>query len=160
MQRKRRGLGVLAAGAAVTLALAGAAVAALTAGGSTHAKRVTVTEKEWKIVVSPAKLQAGTTTFVVHNSGKLAHALEIAGAGMKTVRVPTLGPGASRTVTAKLAGGTIKLWCPVPGHAAEGMTLSLTVHGATSSSSGASPGAPSGGTTSGDSSTTGGEAWG
>ncbi|MGZ4354698.1 MAG: hypothetical protein ACXVZ4_14280, partial [Gaiellaceae bacterium] len=84
----------------------------------------------------------------------LAHALEISGPGLKTVKVPTIAPGASRTVTVKLGGGTFKLWCPIPGHAALGMTRSLTVSGSAASGGGAS-----GGTTTG--STTGsGDAWG
>ena len=152
MRRNRHTIGLVAAGMAVSLALAGAAVAALMGQRSAHGTRVTVTESEYKIVVAPAKLRAGTATFVVRNHGKLAHALDISGPGLATVKVPTIAPGTSRTVTVKLGGGTFKLWCPIPGHAALGMTRSLAVAG-TASTGGA------GGTTTG-STTSSGDAWG
>jgi hypothetical protein len=154
MRGNRHTVGLVAAGVAVSLALAGAGAAALMGHRSTHATRVTVTESEYKIAFAPAKLQAGTATFVVRNRGKLAHALDISGPGLKTVKVPTIAPGASRSVTVKLGGGTFKLWCPIPGHAALGMTRSLTVTGAA-----ASGGANSGGTAPGTT-TSSGDAWG
>jgi uncharacterized cupredoxin-like copper-binding protein len=152
MHRNKHTIGLVAASVAVSLALAGAAAAALMGHRSAQATRVIVTESEYKIVLAPAKLHAGTTTFVVRNRGKLAHALDITGPGPTAVRVPMIAPGKSRTVTVKLAGGTFRLWCPVPGHAALGMSRSLVV-------SGAAGGASSGGTTPGT--TTGsGDAWG
>jgi plastocyanin len=156
MRLNKHTVGLVAAGVAVSLALAGAAAAALMGHRSAHATRVTVTESEYTIAVAPAKLQAGTTTFVVRNRGKLAHALDISGPGLKTVKVPTIAPGKSRTVTVKLGGGTFKLWCPIPGHAALGMTRSLTVTGA------AAPGGATsgGGTTPPGTTTNSGDAWG
>jgi uncharacterized cupredoxin-like copper-binding protein len=157
MRLNKHTLGLVAASVAVSLALAGAAAAALMVHRSARATRVTVTESEYKIAVAPAKLKAGTTTFVVRNRGKLAHALDISGPGLKTVKVPTIAPGKSRTVTVKLGGGTFKLWCPIPGHAALGMTRSLTVTGA-ATSGGATSG---GGTTPPPGTTTdSGDAWG
>lgn len=155
MHRNKHTIGFVAAGVAVSLALAGAAAAAVMGHRSAHATRVTVTESEYKILVAPAKLKAGTATFVVRNHGTLAHALDISGPGLKTVKVPTIAPGKSRTVTIKLGGGTFKLWCPVPGHATLGMTHSLTVSGAA-----ASGGANSGGTTTPGTTTDSGDAWG
>lgn len=157
MRGNRHRVGLVAAGLAVSLALAGAAAAALMGHRSAHAARVTVTESEYRIVVAPSTLKAGTFSFVVRNHGKLSHALDISGPGLTTVKVPTIAPGKSRTVTVKLGGGTFKLWCPIPGHAALGMTRSLAVTGA--ASSGGAAGASSGGTTTGT--TTGsGDAWG
>jgi uncharacterized cupredoxin-like copper-binding protein len=153
MRRNKHVVALVAAGMAVALAVAGAAVAALMGHRSPRATRVTVTESEYKIVVAPAKLRSGTFTFVVRNHGKLTHALEISGPGLKTVKVPSIAPGASRTVKVTLGGGTFKLWCPIPGHAALGMTRSLTVSGSASS------GGSSGGTTTG-STTSSGAAWG
>lgn len=147
MRRNKHTVALVAAAVAVALALAGAAVAAVMGHGSTRVTRVTVTESEYKIVVAPAKLKPGTIAFVVRNHGKIAHALEISGPGLKTVKVPTIAPGASRTVTAKLGGGTFKLWCPIPGHAALGMTRSLTVSGSAASGGGASGGTTTGTTT-------------
>jgi plastocyanin len=150
MRRNSQSFGIVAAAAAVSLALAGAAVAALVGHRSTQATKVSVTESEYRIVVSPATLAAGTYAFVVHNKGKLTHALDISGPGLTTVKVPAIAPGKTRTVTVKLGGGTFKLWCPIPGHAALGMTRSLTVTGAAPSSGAGGTGGTS----------TGGEAWG
>ncbi len=150
MHRNKHTIGLVAAGVAVSLALTGAAAAALMGHRSAHATRVTVTESEYKIVVAPAKLKAGTYSFVVRNRGKLAHALDITGPGPTAVRVPTIAPGKSRTVTVKLGGGTFRLWCPVPGHAALGMSRTIAVSG----------GAGSGGTTTPGTTTDSGGAWG
>jgi uncharacterized cupredoxin-like copper-binding protein len=130
MRKNRHTVGIAAASVAAALALAGAAVAALVANSSTPTARVAVTEKEYKISVKPSSLKAGKTTFVVANHGKLTHALDISGPGLKTVKVPAIAPGKSRSVTVTLGGGTFKLWCPIPGHAALGMTHSLAVKGA------------------------------
>jgi uncharacterized cupredoxin-like copper-binding protein len=154
MHRNKHTIGLVAAGVAVSLALSGAAAAALMGHRSAHATRVIVTESEYKIAVSPAKLKAGATMFVVRNRGKLAHALYISGPGSKTVIVPTIAPGASRTVSVKLSGGTLRLWCPIAGHAALGMSRTIAVSGA------ASGGAGSGGTTTPGTTTDSGGAWG
>jgi len=147
MRKNRHTVGLVAAGVTASLVLAGAAVAALTAHSAARVARVGVTEKEYSIAVKPSSLKAGKTTFVVSNKGKIPHALDISGPGLKsTVKVKEIAPGASRSVTVTLAGGTFKLWCPLPGHAALGMTRSLKVAG---SSSGGSSGT-----------TTSGSAWG
>ena len=153
MRRNSHTVGVVAAVAAVSLALAGAAVAALVGHRSARATKVSVTESEYKIALSPATLKAGTVAFVVHNKGKLTHALDISGPGLATVKVPKIAPGQTRTVTVKLGGGTFKLWCPIPGHAALGMTRSLSVTGAASSGG-------AGGTSTGGATTGSGSAWG
>lgn len=122
--------------ASVVLALAGAAVAAVAAHGSSTASVIKVTETEYHLAVSPASLKAGTFTVSVHNAGKVLHKLDLSGGGLKTtVRVPGIAPGATRSVTVKLTGGTLSLWCPVPGHAALGMKTSLKVAGGTASGS-------------------------
>ena len=117
---------------------------------SAHATKVSVTETEYKIAVSPATLTAGTVAFVVPDKGKLTHALDISGPGLTTVKVPAIAPGKTRTVTVKLGGGTFTLWCPIPGHAALGMKRALTVTRAAPTSGGGAAGGTS----------TGGDAWG
>jgi len=129
------GMRVFVLVAAVALALIGAAVAAVTARGSSTATVVRVTEREYHIALSPASAKAGSFTFHVHNAGKIAHKLDLAGAGLKsTVRVPTIAPGATRSVTVKLTGGKLSLWCPLPGHAALGMKTSFKVSGGSAGS--------------------------
>jgi VCBS repeat-containing protein len=122
---------------AIVLALVGAGGAALAARGSTAATTIRVTEREYHIALSATTAKAGTFTFRVHNAGKIVHKLDLAGAWLKaTVRVPSIAPGATRSVTVKLTGGKLSLWCPVPGHAALGMQTSFKVSGGTTSGSG------------------------
>jgi len=125
----------IAAGVALALTLAGAAFAAVAARGSAAATTVKVTESEYHIRLSVKSVHAGTVKLVVHNAGKIAHRLDLAGGGHGTVSVGTIAPGATRTKTVELAGGTISLWCPIPGHAALGMRASLQVAGAAAASS-------------------------
>ena len=118
----------LAAALAAALALAGAAVAAAVSHGSTATTTIKVTEREYHIALSATSAKAGSVTFVVRNSGKIAHRLSVAGAGLsKPVSTPTINPGTTRSLTVKVAGGKLSLWCPVPGHAALGMKGTLTV---------------------------------
>jgi len=139
MRFHRQRTAIVAAGVAVALALAGAGAAiAVAAGGSaaTATATIKVTEREYHIGLSVTTGNAGKVTFVVHNAGKIVHKLDLAGAGLKTtVKVPSLAPGTTRRVTVTLKGGTLKLWCPVPGHAALGMKTSLKVSGGSAAGS-------------------------
>lgn len=114
--------------AAIAVALLGAAAAGVVAHASANVKTINVTEKEFHISVS-GKGAAGAVKFAVKNTGKLSHALEISGPGVKSKRTPLIKPGKSATLTATLKSGTYTLWCPVPGHAAEGMKTTLKVAG-------------------------------
>ena len=130
----------VAAGLAVALALAGGGLAAVAAVGSAAKTTITVTEREYHIALSTSSAKAGTVTFNVHNAGKLAHELDIAGAGLKsTARVALIAPGKTRAVTLTLTGGKLSLWCPVPGHAALGMKTSMKVTGGATATSGNPP---------------------
>ena len=117
--------------AALAAAVAGAAFAGVVAHKSAAVKTVNVTEKEFHISLSPAKGAAGPVKFVIKNTGKYAHALEISGPGVKAKRTPLIKPGKSATLAVTLKSGTYSIWCPVPGHAAQGMKTSLSVGGAT-----------------------------
>jgi len=150
MHRNRQRLALIAAGVAVALTLTGAAMAAFRSHSAAAGTTVKVTETEYHIALSPKSLPAGTIKLSVHNAGKIGHQLDVSGAGLtKIAHLGTIAPGATRTLTVKLTGGTASLWCPLPGHAKLGMKASLIVKGSTP--------APAGGatTTSG-----GGSAWG
>lgn len=69
--------------------------------------------------------KAGTVKIVMKNpsSSGMPHAIAIQGHGSGQV----VQPGGTSTVTAKLAAGSYTFLCPVPGHAAAGMTGTLTV---------------------------------
>ena len=144
MRSNRHGLAIGAAAIAVALTLAGAAIAATRGHAVARAAHVTVTEREYSIKLSTKSLAAGSVTFTIHNAGHIAHALALSGAGLKTVNVPTIAAGATRSVTVKTKGGTLSLWCPLPGHASLGMKASLKLTGAAASSGDTSTGSNSG----------------
>jgi uncharacterized cupredoxin-like copper-binding protein len=103
----------------------------------TKTARVTVTEVEYKLTLSPSKLAPGKTTLMVVNKGKLAHSLSISGPGLKKRLIAgTIKPGSSRRVTVTLKAGSYTLWCPVPGHAALGMKQTVKVGSTTTTTGG------------------------
>ena len=158
MRRNKQRLALFAATAAIALALAGAALAAVMSHGSAGATTaIKVTEREYKLTLSKKTAAAGTVTFTVHNTGHIKHALAVSGGGLSGVKKTlAIAPGKTRALTVKFTkGGTVQVWCPMPGHAALGMKASLKLSG------GAAAPAPVGGgsTTTGDTST-GGDAWG
>ena len=69
--------------------------------------------------------KAGTIKLVMKNpsSSGMPHAIAIQGHGSGQV----VQPGGTSTATAKLSAGSYTFLCPVPGHAAAGMTGTLTV---------------------------------
>jgi uncharacterized cupredoxin-like copper-binding protein len=84
---------------------------------------VTVTEKEYKITLSPAKVKAGTVTFVVKNAGKIAHNVTIQ---QDRKHTPNIGPGKTAKLTVTLKKGAYTLYCSIPGHRQLGMVAKLT----------------------------------
>ncbi|HEU4976942.1 MAG TPA: plastocyanin/azurin family copper-binding protein [Baekduia sp.] len=70
----------------------------------------------------------GTVRIVMSNprTSGMAHGIAIQGRGVHAVgRI--VGPGSTTSVTARLNRGTYTYFCPVPGHAAAGMTGTLHV---------------------------------
>lgn len=145
--------------AIAALALAGAASAGVVARTGANAKTIAVTEQEFRITLSTHKAQVGRVTFVIRNKGKYTHALAISGPGMKTKKTASIRPGKRAKLVVTLHSGTYTLWCPVPGHAAQGMKASLTVPGS-ATTAGGSGGGGYGGSTTTDSTTTSGAPWG
>ena len=97
---------------------------------STAKYTITVTEREFKIALSSKTAKKGLVRLVVRNAGKYAHALSIKGAGVSK-RTPLIKPGKSAVLLVTLRSGRYALWCPVPGHAAQGMKATLSLAGAT-----------------------------
>jgi uncharacterized cupredoxin-like copper-binding protein len=114
----------------LAVALLGAAAAGVVAHASGSSKTIAVTEKEFKITLSPKKATPGSVVFSVRNVGKYTHALAIAGPGVSTKKTAMIKPGKTATLKVSLKAGTYTLWCPVPGHAAKGMKTTLIVAGA------------------------------
>lgn len=75
----------------------------------------------------PAELPAGLTTFDVSNDGEFPHNFLIRGEGIEEVFEEDLGPGETGSLTVNLQPGQYEVICPVSNHAAQGMTLTLTV---------------------------------
>lgn len=151
----------------LALALLGAGLAGVVAyaGARTTTKTINVSEREFKLTLSSRKIAPGKVTFVVKNAGKLSHALAISGPGVSKKRTRLVKPGTKATLTITVKPGTYSIWCPVPGHAAQGMKTTLTVAGsapATTSGGGGGGGGYGGGgtTTTTDTSGGGGGAWG
>jgi uncharacterized cupredoxin-like copper-binding protein len=115
--------------AALGLAVLGAAAAGVVTRTSTAKPTVTITEREFKIALSSKTAKKGPVRLVVRNAGKYAHALSIKGAGVSK-RTPLIKPGKSAVLLVTLRTGRYALWCPVPGHAAQGMKATLSLPGA------------------------------
>ena len=110
--------------AALGLAVLGAAAAGVVTHTGTARSTITVTEREYKISLSTKTAKTGSVRLVVRNAGKYAHALSIKGKGVSK-RTPMIKPGKSAVLLVDLRSGSYALWCPVPGHAAQGMKATL-----------------------------------
>jgi uncharacterized cupredoxin-like copper-binding protein len=112
----------LALALGVTLA---ALVAAAPIGARSTANKattVTVTMKEFKFVLSKAKVPHGAVTFKLVNKGKVKHDFAISGK-----KSSLISPGKTGTLKVTLKKGKLAYKCTVPGHAAAGMKGTLTV---------------------------------
>ena len=138
------------------LALAGAAIAGVVAHASASTTTIRVTEREFKIGLSAKTAHAGPVRFEIKNTGKMTHELAIAGPGVSK-KTPMIKPGHGATLAVTLRAGSYSLWCPIPGHAAQGMKAALTVTGSSAGSGGATT---SGGGGGGTDTSTNGAPWG
>lgn len=149
-------VGALAAcgGGGGTSGAGGGGVAGASTALTGNGKQVMATETDFKIQLSGASLQPGSTTFVVVNKGKVAHSLEVNGPGVSDMRIPgTIAPGSSKRLTVTLQKGSYEIYCPVDGHKGLGMDLHVTVGG---SANGSMSGSGTTSTSSGGSTTKGG----
>jgi plastocyanin len=112
--------------AALCLAGLGAATAGVVAHAGTSKTTVTVTEREFRLSLSRTSASAGVTRIAVRNAGKFRHALALRGNGVSR-RTRPVEPGKTAVLVVTLRAGTYTLWCPVPGHAAQGMRATLKV---------------------------------
>lgn len=139
---------VVVAGVLAATALAGGALAAMTAHKSARAVTIAVTEKNYRIVLKKHSFAKGKVTFVIHNTSKTLHQFKITGPGVSK-EISAINAGATKKLTVTLKKGTYNLTCPL--HAALGMKTSIKAGGATKGSTGGT-----GGTTT----TGGGGSWG
>jgi len=120
--------------AALGLAVLGAATAGVMTRSGAAKSTITVTEREFKISLSNKTAKKGLVRLVVRNAGTYPHALSIKGAGVSK-RTPLIKPGKSAVLVVTLRSGRYALWCPVPGHAAQGMKATLSLPGAKATTS-------------------------
>jgi uncharacterized cupredoxin-like copper-binding protein len=98
------------------------------ATGSAAGSTIDVTETEFKIVLTSTKLTAGKYTFVVMNTGKLAHDVVFEGPQVSGREgTPLIQPGGTAKVTVSLAKGDYTLYCSVDSHRQAGMVTKITV---------------------------------
>jgi uncharacterized cupredoxin-like copper-binding protein len=98
-------------------------------GAKNEAIVKTIQVKETEFKLQPAEItldEPGTYVFKVVNSGDTDHALEVEGEGIEE-ETEEIEPGQSAELKVKLKAGTYELYCPVDGHAEEGMEGKLTV---------------------------------
>ena len=98
-------------------------------GAKTGAIVKTIEVKETEFELQPAEItldKPGTYVFRAVNSGDTVHALEVEGEGIEE-ETEEIEPGQSAELKVKLKAGTYELYCPVDGHAEEGMEGKLTV---------------------------------
>jgi uncharacterized cupredoxin-like copper-binding protein len=140
-------LAAVLAVAAVTVSIVGVGPAPARIG-SRQAKSTTVTatEIEWQIKLSTARVHAGKITFVVKDTGKLAHQfivlrtsrpgkklplkgtqVNLALAGKVMGKVLSLTPGKSAKETVTLAAGPYVLLCNLPAHYMSGQWAAFRV---------------------------------
>lgn len=75
----------------------------------------------------PGELSPGMTKLIIANAGTVAHGLVIQGPGVQQDLGRELGPGETAVLQLNLPPGAYRVWCPVDGHAAEGMSRELVV---------------------------------
>jgi uncharacterized cupredoxin-like copper-binding protein len=93
------------------------------------ARVITVHETEYRL--TPAEIQVqgvGSYRIEAINDGRLTHALTITGHGV-TSQTGNIEPGKSATLLFSFEKpGDYRLFCPIKGHAAKGMTATARVH--------------------------------
>ncbi len=98
-------------------------------GAKNEAVVKTIQVKETEFKLQPAEVtldKPGAYVFKAVNSGDTVHALEVEGEGIEE-ETEEIEPGQSAELKVKLKAGTYELYCPVDGHAEEGMEGKLTV---------------------------------
>jgi len=96
--------------------------------GAGTAGKVTVRLSEYKVEL-PETLQAGPTTFVVHNMGTKTHSFKIEGPGIPpdTLLAKPIPPDTTGELQVTLQPGEYKVFCPIGSHELKGMAKKLTV---------------------------------
>jgi uncharacterized cupredoxin-like copper-binding protein len=143
MRLNRRFTALLVIGAAVAVPMVGcgssnndsstsnAATQVSTTGGAAAGAGGTVdlTATDFKFDPSDPTVKSGKVTFNEKNDGQVTHSLEIEDVtpGHDQELEGDISPGSSGTLTANLAPGKYKFYCPVDNHRQMGMEGEITV---------------------------------
>jgi uncharacterized cupredoxin-like copper-binding protein len=96
-------------------------------GGGDAAKTIRIDATDFAFEPSTVEVSApGTYTFIVANTGKAEHALEIEGPGVEE-KTGTIAAGDEAELTVEITeAGEYEVYCPVGGHRDMGMEGTLT----------------------------------
>jgi plastocyanin len=127
----RRGT-ILVVAALAAAAIAGGALAAIAAHGTSRAVtsviHVTEGASGYTIGLDKSTVPPGKVTFIVTNSGTIAHKFALIGKvamGHKKAIKALIQPGQTKSITIPLTKRTYLVVCPL--HRAQGMSATLTV---------------------------------
>ena len=133
---------------AVTAAGGATVAAAITAAPASAASKPTTVkavETDFHIALSKSSFKAGKYVFVVQNKGQTTHALKITGPGLTNAASKDVQPGQTTKLNVTFKKGAYDVFCPIPGHKAEGMNVNISVGGASTSKSSGNGGSSAGG---------------
>ncbi len=90
-----------------------------------------VTAKEWSLTLSRSSIAPGEVIVELNNEGMDAHNLDLQreGDAGPPLKISATGSQAHRSARFTLVAGTYQLWCDLPEHKEEGMSVSLEVGG-------------------------------
>jgi uncharacterized cupredoxin-like copper-binding protein len=98
-----------------------------TTNGGPAAKKVAVTEKDFKIELPSTSLSPGAYEFDLKNDGPSQHDLAVNGPGVANAKTAVIGGGSTATLKVTLKAGDYELYCSVPGHKQLGMDVKVKV---------------------------------
>ncbi|TFV83031.1 hypothetical protein E4P40_14840 [Blastococcus sp. CT_GayMR20] len=88
---------------------------------------LTATEADFSISLDSDALTAGTYRVEVVNQGAMAHALDVERDGEDVAESDSVDPGGSTTFEVTLEPGRYVFYCPIGGHRAAGMEITVQV---------------------------------
>ena len=98
-----------------------------TTSGGPSAKKVAVTEKDFKIELPSTTLKPGAYELDLKNDGPSQHDLVVNGPGVSNAKTAVIGGGSTATLKVTLKAGEYELYCSVPGHKQLGMDVKVKV---------------------------------
>jgi plastocyanin len=121
---------LLAAGATLVAVGASTGVYSPAAAKAPVRHRITVKEREFKLIPKTLRATHGRITITVRNTGSVSHALEVEGGGRRGRDVEThhVRPGRSVKLKLTLTRGHYEIYCPIDHHKQLGMKGTLVVH--------------------------------